>query len=81
MVPIQMSPVSLALVESIHGHLTSAYPIGPAIVTFSIYFCFYIYLKLSSIPVYISLQSFGPPNVIMVGVTNHPFASRPNVAS
>ncbi|MEM7062881.1 MAG: hypothetical protein AAF572_06935 [Cyanobacteria bacterium P01_B01_bin.77] len=50
--------INYPFVESIQGHLTSVYPIGAAIVTFPIYFCFYIYLKLSSIPVDISLQSF-----------------------
>jgi hypothetical protein len=36
-------------VEAPNGHLTSAYPIGTAIVSFPIYFLFFIYLKLSAL--------------------------------
>lgn len=33
-------------VQSLDGQWVSKYPIGPAIVTFPIYFCFFIYLKV-----------------------------------
>src|SRR6478672_6440670 len=32
--------------ESIRGHLTSVYPIGTAIITFPVYFIFFLYLNL-----------------------------------
>ena len=37
---------SYAFAEGNNGHLSSTYPIGPAIVTFPLYLLFYLYLKL-----------------------------------
>lgn len=34
-----------ALTEASNGHLTSSYPIGPAIITFPLYFVFSVYLN------------------------------------
>lgn len=47
-----------SFVESNNGHLTSCYPIGPAIVTFPLYFIFYLFLKLTNNPVNLSYESF-----------------------
>lgn len=37
--------------EANNGHLSSTYPIGPALVTLPFYIIFYAYLKLKSVPV------------------------------
>jgi hypothetical protein len=47
--------------EANNGHLTSAYPIGTAIVTFPLYVIFYVYLKLTeylSLPIDLTSVSF-----------------------
>ncbi|MDB9445003.1 protein O-mannosyl-transferase family [Anabaena sp. CS-542/02] len=47
--------------EANNGHLTSAYPIGTAIVTFPLYVIFYLYLKLTeylSVPIDLTSVSF-----------------------
>lgn len=51
-----------SFLEGNNGHLSSTYPIGPAIVTFPLYIIFYAYLKLifyySSVPLDITSVSF-----------------------
>jgi hypothetical protein len=47
-----------AFLEGNNGHLTTAYPIGPGIVTFPLYIVFYTYLKLTSIQFDIASESF-----------------------
>lgn len=42
--------------EGNHGHLSSIYPIGTAIVTFPLYLIFYIYIKLISFYTSVSLD-------------------------
>ena len=45
-------------IDSIQGKLTSIYPIGTAIITFPFYLIFYLYLKISSIPVDLTSNDF-----------------------
>jgi hypothetical protein len=51
-----------AFIEGNNGHLSSIYPIGPAVVTFPLYVIFYIYLKwihfAASVPLNITSPSF-----------------------
>lgn len=35
--------------QGLNGHLTSRYPVGTALITFPLYACFYIYLRLSEL--------------------------------
>jgi hypothetical protein len=35
--------------EAPNGHLTSAYPIGTAVISFPLYICFFLYLKLAAL--------------------------------
>jgi hypothetical protein len=44
--------------EADNGHLSSTYPIGPALITLPLYTIFYAYLKLISVPVDITSESF-----------------------
>lgn len=45
-------------VESFNGHLTSAYPIGTAILTFPLYLIFYLYLKITLISIDLTNEDF-----------------------
>jgi hypothetical protein len=44
--------------EANNGHLSSTYPIGPALVTLPLYIIFYAYLKLKSVPVDLVSENF-----------------------
>ncbi|MBD2127325.1 hypothetical protein NDI39_01240 [Microcoleus sp. ZQ-A2] len=50
--------VYYSFAESQTGHLTSAYPIGVAILTSPLYLIFYIFLKIYHIPVNLTHESF-----------------------
>ncbi|MCS6812780.1 MAG: hypothetical protein NZ772_04310 [Cyanobacteria bacterium] len=56
-IPSMLRPYGF-FVEAANGHLTSHYPIGPAIVTFPLYLLFYLYLKLTGTPLNLVDGSF-----------------------
>lgn len=55
-------------VDSLDGHLSSKYPIGPAIVTFPLYICFFIYLKT----VYF-FKAIGSDSSTIIDITSRSF--------
>jgi hypothetical protein len=65
------------LFETLKGHLNSPYPIGSAIVSFPIYFCFYIFLLLTqgAQAVDITSLSFSEPRLLFERIAAATIAS------